>query len=183
MSVYHEPDLRYDRRRTAIIAVLGLALAVVVLACIYFLFNPLVNAAPVNTSVSTIYADPNRTIGKNILLSGKVATVVNNGAFTVVDPSTATGPQVLVVSTKLIPPVTARPAHPALMPGDIVTVEGPLRRLATNDRIAGVDTAGPEYQPYAGSPVVYANTVTPPGGTAAVVTPHAGTAPAPTPGR
>src|SRR4051794_39090907 len=115
MSVHPVPDLRYDRNRTAIITILGLVLAVAVLTCLYFYFNSTVNAAPLNTSVATIYSNPKGLVGRNVIVSGTVGSVLNSGAFTVVDPNAAPTSQVLVISKSPIPPVPNRPDNPGLL--------------------------------------------------------------------
>lgn len=174
MSVYHEPDLSYDRRRTAIITVVGLIMAAAVIACLYFVFNPRVNAAPVNTTVSAISSRPADMFGRKVILSGTVGSVLNGSAFTVLDPNTPAGPALLVVSKDPIPPVAGRPAQPGLLPGDPVSVAGQVRRFWGDDAVDGIKLSGPVYEPYKNTPVIYAQVVTPPGATAVVVTPKAG---------
>jgi hypothetical protein len=175
MSVHHEPDLSYDRSRTAIIAVVGLILAAAVIACLYFFFNPRVEAAPVNTTVAAITTPGADMIGRRVVISGKVASVFNSGAFTVLDANAVAGTPLLVVSKGPIPPVIGRPDQPGLLPGDPVSVAGRVRRFSSTETIDGIKLDLPVYEPYRDSPVLYASAVTPPGNSTVVLTPNAGT--------
>jgi hypothetical protein len=173
MSVYHEPNLSYDKRRTALITVAGLVLAIAVIACLYFIFNPRINAAPLNTTIASISQNPKDLLGRTVVVPGKVVSVLNDSAFTVVDPDAAAGIPVLVVSRNPIPIPPARPTGPALLPGDNVSLSGQVRRYTPDEKVNGVDLARSEYAQFNGQPFVLASAVAPPGRTTVVVTPHA----------